>query len=84
MKIQIEEEVYTGTGTEIMEQLRMQVFNPNQYPDTDSYMIQLQNNFIRMTAMSCDLPKTGTEARAKAMLYHLAKIGALVLLEDDE
>ncbi len=84
MKIQIEEEVYEGTGTEIMEQLRLQVFDPDKYPDTDSYITQIQNNFIRMTDIECELPETGTEARAKAMLYHLAKIGELVLWEDSE
>ncbi len=84
MKIQIEEEVYEGTGTEIMEQLRMQVLDPNEYPDTDSYITQRQNDFIRLTDIECELPVTGTEARAKAMLYHWAKIGALVFLEDSE
>ncbi len=84
MKIQIEEEVYEGTGTEIMEQLRLQVFDPDKYPDTDSYITQIQNNFIRMTDIECELTETGTEARAKAMLYNLAKIGELVLWEDSE
>ena len=36
MKIQIEDTTYTGTGTEIMDQLRDRSFDPTEFPDTDS------------------------------------------------
>ena len=35
MKIRIEERNYEGTGTEIMDQLRMAAFDPTEYPDTE-------------------------------------------------
>lgn len=38
MKIRIEEDVLEGTGTEIMDQLRGRVFDPTEFPDTESYI----------------------------------------------
>ena len=81
MKIQIEDTTYTGTGTEIMEQLRDRSFDPTEFPDTDTYIWFLQSNVIRTTEMDCPLPDGSTERRARAMLKHLERIGALVLLE---
>ena len=81
LKIRIEPAVLEGTGTEIMEQLRMRAFDPDEFPDTESYIWQLQANYTRMTDQDCDLPKGNTEARARAMLMQLAKIGALELTE---
>lgn len=81
MKIQIEGTTYTGTGTEIMDQLRDRSFDPTEFPDTDTYIWFLQSNVIRTTEMDCPLPDGSTERRAQAMLKHLERIGALVLLE---
>ena len=81
MKIQIEDTTYTGTGTEIMDQLRDCSFDPTEFPDTDTYIWFLQSNVIRTTEMDCPLPDGSTERRAQAMLKHLERIGALVLLE---
>ena len=81
LKIRIEQAVLEGTGTEIMEQLRMRAFDPDEFPDTECYIWQLQANYTRMTDQDCDLPKGDTEVRARAMLMQLAKIGALELTE---
>ena len=81
MKIQIEDTTYTGTGTEIMDQLRDRSFDPTEFPDMDTYIWFLQSNVIRTTEMDCPLPDGSTERRAQAMLKHLERIGALVLLE---
>lgn len=81
MKIQIEDTTYTGTGTEIMDQLRDRSFDPTEFPDTDTYIWFLQSNVIRTTEMDCPLPDGSTERRTQAMLKHLERIGALVLLE---
>lgn len=81
MKIQIEDTTYTGTGTEIMDQLRDRSFDPTEFPDTDTYIWFLQSNVIRTTEMDCPLPDGSTERRAQTMLKHLERIGALVLLE---
>lgn len=81
MKIQIEDTTYTGTGREIMDQLRDRSFDPTEFPDTDTYIWFLQSNVIRTTEMDCPLPDGSTERRAQAMLKHLERIGALVLLE---
>ena len=82
MKIRIEDETYEGSGTEIMEQLRQLTFDPDEYPDTESYIWQLRSNFMRSTGMDCVLPESGTERMALAMIAQLAKAGALEVLED--
>ena len=82
MKIQMEEDILSGTGMEIMDQLRARVFDPTEFPDTESYIWFLQSNVIRTTGMECPLPEGDTEAQARAMFRHLDKIGGLTLLED--
>lgn len=83
MKIRIEENTYEGTGAEIMDQLRGEMFDPTDFPDTDTYIWFVQNNIIRTTGMECLLPDGDTEQQAVALLYQLAKIGGLTILEDD-
>ena len=82
MKVLIDGSVHEGSGTEIMEQLRQLTFDPDEYPDTESYIWQLRSNFMRSTGMDCDLPESGTERMALAMIAQLAKVGALEVLED--
>ena len=81
LKIRIEQNVLEGTGTEIVNLLRQWTFDPDEFPDTESYILQLQDNYTRTTGLACDLPRGSTETRARAMLMQLAKIGALGLLE---
>ena len=82
MKIQIEETVYEGTATEIMDRLRNQTFDPTEFPDIESYIWFLQSNVIRTTGMDCPLPDGDTETQARTTFCHLDKIGGLTLLED--
>ena len=82
MKIRIDETTYEGPATEIMESLRLLTFNPDDFPDTDSYIRQLQGNFTRSTDMECELPESGVEERARAMFEQLARIGGLETLDD--
>ena len=53
------------------------------FPDTESYIWQLRSNFIRNTDLDCDLPDSGLERQAGAMIAQLAKVGALEVLADD-
>ena len=82
MKVLIDGSFHEGSGTEIMEQLRQLTFDPDEYPDTESYIWQLRSNFMRSTGMDCDLPESGTERMALAMIAQLAKTGALEVLDD--
>ena len=82
MKVLIDGSIHEGSGTEIMEQLRQLTFDPDEYPDTESYIWQLRSNFMRSTGMDCVLPESGTERMALAMIAQLAKVGALEVLED--
>ena len=47
MKIRIDTRTYEGTGTEILEQLRLTAFDPTEFPDAESYLWQLRSNFMR-------------------------------------
>ena len=82
MKIQIDSVIYEGTAVEILNSLRDQIFDPTEFPDTETYLCFLQNNVIRSTGKDCALPKGGLEAQAKAMLHYLEEIGGLLLLEE--
>ena len=82
MKIQIEDRTYEGTAVEIMEELRKLNSVLEEYPDTESYIRQLQRNFIRSTSRDCRLPNRDTEKMARAMFAHLAKVDALEILDD--
>ena len=81
MRVRIEDTIYEGTVTEIMDQLRKAAFDPTEFPDTESYIWQLRSNFIRMTDQDCILPDRGVEAQAQTMIMALAKIGALEVLD---
>ena len=82
MKIYMDGTMYEGTGMEIMESLRQQSFDPTEYPDTESYIWQLRENFIRTTGLDCILPESDVERQAQTMIAHLAKAGSLEVLED--
>ena len=82
MKVLIDGTTHEGSGAEIMEQLRQLTFDPDEYPDTESYIWQLRANFIRSTGMDCTLPDGDTERMALAMIAQLGKIGALEVVED--
>ena len=82
MKIRIDEKTYEGTGEEILDQLRLQSFDPTEFPDSESYLWQLRSNFMRTTDLDCVLPDSGLERQARAMFAQLARAGAMEVLED--
>ena len=82
MKIRIDETIYEGTGTAIMDQLRLAAFDPTEHPDAQSYLQQLRANFIRTTGLDCPLPEGSVERQAQAMIEKLAKYGALEVVHN--
>ena len=82
MKIRIDETEHEGSGSEIMEQLRQMSFDPDEYPDTASYIRQLRENFVRSTGIDCELPNADAERQALALIAVLEKAGALEVLTD--
>ena len=82
MKICIDDRIYEGTGTAIMDQLRLSAFDPTEHPDAESYLQQLRANFIRTTGLDCPLPEGSVERQAQAMIEKLAKYGALEVVRD--
>lgn len=84
MRIQIDKDIYSGSAVEIMEQLRQQVFDTGDFPNVETYLWYLRQNYERMTNLRCELPKGNLELQARAMFYSLAEIGALQLLEEAE
>ena len=82
MKIRIEEDILSGTGSEIMDQLHARVFDPTEFPDTESYIWFLRNNVMRTTGLDFPLPDGDVEQQARMMFAQLAKVGALTILEN--
>ena len=82
MKIRMEEDILSGTGAEIMDHLRARVFDPTEFPDTESYIWFLRNNVVRTTGLDFPLPEGDVEQQARMMFTQLAKVGALTILED--
>ena len=82
MKIRIDDRIYEGTATAIMDQLRLSAFDPTEHPDAESYLQQLRANFIRTTGLDCPLPSGSVERQAQAMIEKLAKYGALEVVRD--
>ena len=82
MKVNIDGITYEGSGEGIMDQLRLSAFDPTEHPDAQSYLQQLQANFIRTTGLDCPLPDGSVERQAQAMIDKLAKYGALEVIRD--
>ena len=81
MKIQIDSVIYEGTAVEILDSLRDQIFDPTEFPDTETYLWFLRNNVTRSTGNEYALPEGNLEAQANAMLHYLEDIGGLLLVE---
>jgi len=83
MKILIDEEVYDGTPSDIMEQLWDGSFDRNQFPDLDRYITYMSGTFERLTDIPCDIKGRTTNERAHYLLLKLAEIDALEVIDDD-
>ena len=83
MKVRIKDAEYEGTCTEIVDQRRFQNNETNEYPDTESYILQMKINFVRETGKACVLPKGDTESRARAILLRFESVGWLEVVRDD-
>lgn len=81
MKILIDEDVFEGSPSEIMERLWDQSFDPDEFPDLDSYMRYLQGNIRRMADIPCDLSGGTRDEKALALFEKLQDIDALEILE---
>ena len=82
MKVQIDDTIYEGTALEIVDRLRRENDEENEYPDAASYIRQLQSNFINTFLQDCVLPNTGLEDRARVLLFRLADVQSLEVLPD--
>jgi hypothetical protein len=83
MKVRIDNVEYEGACAEIVDRLRFLHDENNEYPDTESYILQMKINFVRETGKVCVLPKGDTEKRARAILLRFASVGWLEVLRDD-
>lgn len=82
MKVQIDDTIYEGTALEIVDRLRRENDDRNEYPDTESYIRQLRTNFMNSFKQDCVLPNTGLEDRARVLLFRLADVRSLEVLPD--
>ena len=83
MKIRIEEEIYEGTPSQIMENLWDGSFDKEQFPDIDRYIKYMADTFERMTDQPCKLPCGTRDEQARALLLRLAEIDALEVIESE-
>lgn len=83
MKIRIEEQEYSGSPIEIVDQLREESFDKEELPDVESFVWYTKNNFERMTELACDLPEGNISAQVVTVLNALASIDAIEILERD-
>ena len=83
MKVRIDGVEYGGTCTEIVDSLRFQNDETNEYPDTESYILRMKINLVRETGKVCVLPKGDTESRARAILLRFESVGWLEVVRDD-
>ncbi|WP_409967245.1 hypothetical protein RFF05_11590 [Bengtsoniella intestinalis] len=82
MHIQVDNNHFYGTAVEILGQMRGLQFDPTEYPDDETYLWQLQANYIRFVGKECPIPKGDLETQAAAMFRRLEGIGALRFVED--
>lgn len=83
MRIRIDEDTYEGSPADIIDDLREQSFHKDDFPNMESFLRHMRNNFTRLTDMPCELPEGNADVRAKAMLERLAEVDALEILESD-
>lgn len=83
MKIQIEEDMYEGSPSEIMKRLWDGSFDKEQFPDLDRYITYMCGTFERMTDMPCVIPNGTIDERASSFLRQLAEIDALQILSEE-
>lgn len=83
MKIRIEEEIYEGTPSDIMERLWDDSFDKEQFPDIDRYIKYMAATFERMTDQPCKLPRGTRDEQARSLLLRLAEIDALEVIDSE-
>ncbi len=83
MRIRIDDDTYEGSPADIIDDLRERSFHKDDFPNTESFLRHMRNNFTRLTDMPCELPEGNADVRAKAMLERLAEVDALEILEND-
>jgi len=83
MKIRIEEEIYEGTPSQIMESLWDGSFDKEQFSDLDRYIKYMADTFERMTDQPCSLSGSTTDEQARSLLLRLAEIDALEVIDSE-
>lgn len=81
MKIIIEDSSYEGNAIDIIEKMKQDNINGDEYPDTVSFLESMREMFTRMTDIPCYLSGP-VEERARDMLAALASIDAITVLEE--
>lgn len=83
MKIRMEEELYEGSPSFIMEQLLEQNLKKDDYNNLEEYLEESAKTYSRLTDMPCKLPRGTLDEKAKALMEALAEIDVLEVLEDE-
>lgn len=81
MKIIIEDTSYEGSALDIIEKMKQDNINGEEYPDTVSFLESMREMFTRMTDIPCHLTGS-TEERARDMLAALESIDVVTVIEE--
>lgn len=83
MKILIESDLYEGSPSQIIEQLRENSFDKQAFPSLEQYIDYMCENFERFTEMPGNLPNMDLNERARAIIMKLAEIDALEVVDSE-
>lgn len=71
-----------GTCMEIVEAIKNESFDPNQFEDMDEYMEELQKRIWRLSGTGVDIKGDTTAERAESLINELTRIGYIELKEE--
>lgn len=83
MKILIESDLYEGSPSQIIEQLRENSFDKQAFPSLEQYIDYMCENFERFTEMPANLLNMDLNERARAIIMKLAEIDALEVVDSE-
>lgn len=83
MKILIESDLYEGSPSQIIEQLRENSFDKQAFPSLEQYIDYMCENFERFTEMPANLSNMDLNERARAIIMKLAEIDALEVVDSE-
>ena len=81
MKIIIDETTYSGSPTDIVNELRKKLFNRPDVTDAEGYIRYIQDTYKRVFEQDMILPNADVDGRIRAMFAILEDAGLAEVIE---